>query len=98
MMGSNLRKIREELGMSRLQLARAIGYTGLDRNDADRVRKLENSELVPLYIARLVWLIRQVLMEKDIRVWQNDDGDVTGFPAWDGYDFEHVPDSEVRGK
>lgn len=85
--------------MSRLQMARAIGYTGTDRNDADRVRKHESAELVPLYLARLVWLIHKIILDGRVaRLGVDDDGNLQGFPNWAGYEFEHTPDTEVRGK
>ena len=41
MKGSEMRAIRERLGLTPLQLAREIGYTGTDRNDDARVREYE---------------------------------------------------------
>ena len=52
-----LKNIRKRLGMDRLPFARMIGYTGTDRNDVMRVKQYEEKKQVPLYIARLVWLI-----------------------------------------
>ena len=84
MTGSQLREIRRRLGLERLGMARLIGYTGTDRNDAMRVKRLENStDLVPLYIARLVWLIEE---------FEQVQGYKPHFPDWPGYEFDHSPD------
>lgn len=84
MTGSQLRELRRRLGMNRLQLARVIGYTGTDRNDELRVKRLENAgDPVPLYIARLLWLIEGN--------WQMF-GCLPTFPQWSGYVFDHSPD------
>ncbi len=84
MTGSQMRELRRRLGMDRLQMARVIGYTGTDRNDELRVKRLENAgDPVPLYIARLLWLI-----ELHNRHWKC----LPIFPEWPGYDFDHSPD------
>lgn len=72
--------------MDRLQFARVIGYTGTDRNDMMRVRRHENGQQVPLYLARLAWLIV---------AWVRRTGELPPFPAWPGYEFEHTPDPDV---
>ena len=83
-LGSELREIRRRLRMDRLQFARLIGYTGTDRNDIMRVRKFENDkQQVPLYIARLAWLLQ---------VWVGRTHELPPFPDWPGYEFEHSPD------
>ncbi len=69
--------------MDRLQFARLIGYTGTDRNDEMRVKRIENQPFVPLYIAKLLWLIE---------VWVRRVGELPAFPAWPGYEFDHSPD------
>jgi hypothetical protein len=82
-----MRELRRRLGMDRLQLARMIGYTGTDRNNEMRVKRLENNgpgSPVPLYIARLLWLIELY--------WQDHDADLPDFPEWPGYEFDHTPD------
>ena len=84
MTGSQMRELRRRLGMDRLQMARVIGYTGTDRNDELRVKRLENAgDPVPLYIARLLWLI-----ESNWLMF----GSLPTFPQWSGYDFDHSPD------
>lgn len=69
--------------MDRLQFARLLGYTGTDRNDVMRVRRLENGQQVPLYLARLAWLVA---------TWSRRTGELPPFPDWSGYQFDHSPD------
>lgn len=70
--------------MDRLQFARLLGYTGTDRNSVMRVRRLENGiTQVPLYIARLVWLVT---------VWVRSTAELPPFPEWSGYEYDHSPD------
>lgn len=83
MTGSEMREIRRRLGMDRVRFARLVGYTGTDRNDIMRVRRYENSGQVPLYLARLVWLIN---------MWHLRTDKLPLFPEWKGYDFDHSPD------
>lgn len=86
MHGNEFRSLREKMGLDRLAMARMIGYTGTDRNDVMRIRRLENSgEPVPLYIARLVWLIDEY---SEVQGWRPH------FPDWPGYEFDHTPDPQ----
>jgi len=86
MTGSEMKKIRDRMGLERLELARLIGYTGNDRNDESRIRKLESgAKQIPLYIARLVWLLS---------AHQRRTGILPEFPGWPGYDFVSTPDAE----
>lgn len=88
MQGAEMRAIRERLNLSELGLARQIGYTGTDRNDTTRIREYErDKKQIPLYIARLVWLI-------DHAISGSPSGQLH-WPYWDGYDFEHTPDAEI---
>jgi hypothetical protein len=57
MTGAELKTIRQNLELRRSEFALLLGYVGNDRNNNLRVRRLEEEELVPLYIGRLVWLI-----------------------------------------
>jgi len=99
MTGSELRMIRGRLGLSPLQFARLIGYTGTDRNDINRIRRFERGgHQIPLYIARLVWLIDS--LTRDVREFRPEwpscfdrDGNLI-FPEWPGYEFEHTPDPQ----
>lgn len=85
MQSHELREIRRRLGLSRLELARLIGYTGTDRNDEMRIRKMETRGQPPLHIARLVWMIHKY------HLWF---GEIPTFPAWAGYEFSHDPDPQ----
>jgi hypothetical protein len=84
MTGSEMREIRRRFRMERADFAKLIGYTGTDRNNELRVKRLENAgEPVPLYIARLVWLIA---------IWARGHNQLPDFPEWPGYEFDHAPD------
>jgi transcriptional regulator with XRE-family HTH domain len=85
MKSRELKELRQHLGLSRLEMARLIGYTGTDRNDEMRIRKYETTQQVPLHIARFVWLI--------LRYWDHT-GALPKFPRWSGYDFSHEPDPQ----
>lgn len=85
MQSSELKKLRQHLGLDRLQFARLIGYTGTDRNDEMRVRKYETTVQPPLHIARFAWLLDRF----------NDlNGYLPQFPDWPGYNFAHDPDPQ----
>jgi len=85
--GAEMKALRLRLGLGRLEFARLIGYTGTDRNDEMRVKRYEDGELVPLYLARLFWLI-----EEFVRAHAR----LPVFPEWGGYEFEHSPDPQHR--
>jgi hypothetical protein len=57
MTGEQMKEIRKMVGLGRASFALLLGYTGSDRNNDLRVRRLEAEEQVPLYIGRLVWMI-----------------------------------------
>lgn len=78
-----MKAMRRGLRMNRIEFARLIGYTGTDRNDETRVKRHENSQRIPLYIARLLWLLEH---------WRGETGELPTFPSWPGYEFEHTPD------
>ena len=102
MKGHEMRAIREEaLEMTELELARAIGYTGTDLNDKTRIREYERGKKqIPLYIARLVWLMSTIAQEVERdpeEIWPtcvNETGEID-WPKWTGYEFDHLPDAEV---
>lgn len=86
MHGTELKQIRQRLGMDRFQFARLIGYTGTDRNNETRLRSYENGKLqVPLYIARFADLIQR---------WYLIFGRLPDFPDWPGYEFDRRPDPQ----
>ena len=57
MTGEQLKHLRHHFGVGRSSFALLLGYTGSDRNNDLRVRRLEAEDQVPLYIGRLVWMI-----------------------------------------
>ena len=57
MTGEQMKEIRNMVGLGRGKFALLLGYTGNDRNNDLRVRRLEAEAQVPLYIGRLVWMI-----------------------------------------
>ena len=66
MTGDQLKDIRRRLGKGRHDFALLIGYTGSDRNNDLRIRRLEAGDQVPLYIGRLAWLIWVDYAEKGV--------------------------------
>jgi len=84
--GKELARIRGTIGMDRVEFARLIGYTGTDSNNEFRLRKYEHGKFqIPLYIARLAWMI---LRHHDAH------GEMPQFPDWPGYEFDHSPDPQ----
>lgn len=84
MTGSEMKELRRRFKMNRIEFARLIGYTGTDRNDETRVKRHENSRLIPLYLARLLHLVERWKLQHDA---------LPEFPNWPGYDeFDHTPD------
>lgn len=60
MTGAELKAIRKKFGLDRRLFAmRVIGYTGSDRNITMRMEQMERRDLIPLHIARLVWLVEK---------------------------------------
>ena len=98
MNGREMYEIRQRLGLTRLELAREIGYTGTDRNDTTLIRRYENGQKqIPLYIARLLWLMGDILSgdgEPKLRICPQA-GVLVQWPEWPGYEFEHTPDEEI---
>jgi transcriptional regulator with XRE-family HTH domain len=88
MRGQDFKNIRQKMGLERIEFARLIGFTGSDRNDLTRIRQYErghNGRQIPLYIARLVWLLS---------AHQRRTGILPEFPGWPGYQFETRPDPQ----
>lgn len=83
MKGSELRRIRNSMGLSHKGMADLIGFTGTNRNNANRVRKYEKEDQVPLHIARFIWLME---------VFYLGSGQLPPFPDWQGYIYDHTPD------
>jgi transcriptional regulator with XRE-family HTH domain len=87
MRGSELSAIRTRLRMSEARFAQLLGYTGKPKNNQNRIMEYERGKKqIPLYIARLAWLID---------AWIDAFGSVN-FPSWEGYDFEHKPDEVME--
>lgn len=89
MKSQELKNLRNRLGLERLTFARLIGYTGTDSNDITRIKKYEEKQQVPLYIARYVWLLEE---------YKRITGKFPTFPDWPGYTFSHEPDPEHQEK
>lgn len=86
MTGAEVKELRERWGLSSLQMAELIGYTGNSKNNRKRVRSIERAERVPLYLARLLWMCS---------IYHDEVGMLPQFPEWPGYDFESVPDDQL---
>ena len=54
-----MKTIRHSLGLSVVELGRAIGYEGNDNTVSTTIRRYEapNGRTIPPWIARLVWLM-----------------------------------------
>lgn len=90
MTGAELKAIREHLDMDTREFAAELGYQGSERNNGTRVDKYERGlEIVPPYIARLAWLIREHFdsMEQCLPDW----------PSWDAY-LDGVPTKHKRAR
>lgn len=61
MTGAELAEIRQRFGMTPAQFGSMLGYTG-NRNTLDLlIRRYESgAKVIPLYLARYIWLIDQV--------------------------------------
>ena len=86
MTGPEMKAIREKMGLERLEFARLVGYTGIDRNVLSSMKKMERGQKqIPLTIARLVWLLS---------AHQRRTGILPEFPGWPGYNFISQPDAD----
>lgn len=88
------------LELSKSKFARAIGFTGTDRNNTAKIREFENGrKQIPLYIARLVWLIGEIaagVAEEPPDLWPSmvdEDGKII-WPDWPGYDYSDTATAE----
>lgn len=92
MKAQEFKNIRLRLGLERLAFARLLGYTGTDRNDETRIKQYERGgpdRQVPLYIARLVWMLL---------LYHRSTGQIPTFPEWPGYVFKTEPDPQHQPK
>jgi hypothetical protein len=95
MNGEEMRRIRMRLVLSEDAFASELGYTGKGKNRINLIRDFESGKKrIPLYIARLAWLIDIVLRANapGTGIWQGDDGNITGWPDWPGYTREELDD------
>lgn len=100
MTGEEFRTIRKAFGMDRPTFSILLGYTGNETTNERRLQRFETNRMqIPLYIARLAWLLNQlrarrklldVLVDDDVI----DSRGIALWPDWPGYDFESVPDQQ----
>lgn len=84
MQPSEFKAIRERLRMTRSEFAGFLGYTGSEATRKRRIRAFEGGEVqIPLYIARLAWMIRQVTFDDELTIF--DDNNRIEWPEWPGY-------------
>lgn len=81
--GDEFKEARKALGMDKAAYARHLGYTGTDRNNEKLIRDYEQGRKpVPLYIARLAWLLAEIaadlneLTPDDWPPYVNDAGEI----------------------
>lgn len=92
MQGAEFRAIRERLGLSEAEFAAELGYTGKGKNRVKVIGDFEaDRKRIPLYIARLAWLIDDYVREgetmgMDRAVCMPD------WPDWPGYTREELED------
>lgn len=82
MQPNEFKAIREKLQMTRSEFAGFLGYTGSDATKKRRIRAFESGEEIPLYIARLAWLIRRFTFDEIVMF---DDANRIEWPDWPGY-------------
>jgi hypothetical protein len=84
MMGPEMKRFRESLKMDKAKFGQWLGFTGLPKNNAVRVKRIEKGrDPVPLYLAKLIWLSQ---------VWMRRTGELPPFPDWPYYVYDHAPD------
>lgn len=101
MNGFEFRSIRRRLDLTEADFAKELGYTGKGKNRINLIRDFEGgSKQVPLYIARLAWLLGQIKdPTRDKRgdpTYRDFDGRIN-WPDWPGYTREEL-DDEVDGE
>lgn len=81
MNGFEFRSIRRRLDLTEADFAKELGYTGKGKNRINLIRDFEGgSKQIPLYIARLAWLIAKT------------PGKIN-WPFWPGYKREELDDA-----
>ena len=97
MKGPELRKIREELGLTRSELAIELGYRGTERNNEMLIRKYEHdNRQIPLTVASLAWLIREYVDLVGV-VTGNEGIELPDWPEWEGYELKPLDDDYDGG-
>jgi hypothetical protein len=82
MTGKELKALRYKLGMKKLEYGRMLGFLSTQHSLAVHMHRLENQRRpIPLYIARLAWLIDQVY-EMNVTIHRKIPVDPQGLPAW----------------
>lgn len=82
--GQEMRRIRHKHGLTKHQWGLLMGYTGNENTNSSLVKRYEQGRRpIPLYIARLVFLLDQYPA-----------GALPTFPDWPGYEYESVPDQQ----
>ncbi len=100
--GVEFRTIREQLNLNRNQFARLLGYTGNSTNNVTQIKRYETGDRqIPLYIARLAWLIARLdtyrlAPEQGLKIGKDQFGQIA-WPYWPGYVFDSEPD-DAGGK
>lgn len=93
MSGAEFRAIRRRLGLNKNQFALELGYTGNTHNNVTQIARYEGERrLIPLYIARLAWLLDRLraLQEAGMLIGAFP----VSWPAWE-YRFDPERDDDV---
>lgn len=96
MNNNDFRRLRRETGLDEAGYATLLGYTGNGKNRVNLIRDFESGKKkIPLYIARLAWLIGEVredaIDNADIGMPEyTDSTGVVRFPDWPGYTREEL--------
>lgn len=95
MKGAEFRAIRERLGLNEAEFASELGYTGKGKNRVKVIGDFEaDRKRIPLYIARLAWLIDKVVesyAKTDGQAFYHDWRHIN-WPDWPGYTREELED------
>lgn len=103
MNGTEFKAIRTRLGLTEALFATELGYTGKGKNRVNLIKDFESgAKRIPLYIARLAWLIGRLVPE----IARNARGDPSFiddyhsivWPDWPGYTREELDDAEHTDK
>lgn len=88
MNNNDFRRLRQEAGLNEADYAKLLGYTGNGKNRVNTIKEFESGKKqIPLYIARLAWLIGEWRAEQLDQGFR-DGAAMPRFPEWGGYNFE----------